>query len=141
MTRSEPTLESASTIKNVPVGGISATDLQLAINEIDAEKVAISGAVITGNLSVSGTLTGTLVTPNISNPVNVTVQKNSTIRLIVGGTGGGSTFINIGTDSVLFPVQASSAPAYVKGGIYFDLTSGKLAIGGASAWEMINSNV
>jgi len=39
------------------------------------------------------------------------------------------------------PVQAAtiSAPAYVKGAMYFDTTLNKLRIGGATAWETITS--
>lgn len=42
---------------------------------------------------------------------------------------------------VLMPVQAltASAPAYVKGGIYFDTTLNKLRVGGATGWETITS--
>jgi hypothetical protein len=34
---------------------------------------------------------------------------------------------------------SSSAPTYVKGGIYFDTTLSKLCIGGASGWETVTS--
>jgi len=47
-----------------------------------------------------------------------------------------------GTMTGLFlPEQAitASAPAYVKGAIYFDLTLNKLRVGGATAWESITS--
>ena len=42
---------------------------------------------------------------------------------------------------VFFPVQATTvgAPAYVKGGMYFDTTLNKLRIGGASGWETVTS--
>lgn len=41
----------------------------------------------------------------------------------------------------ILPQQAptASAPAYVKGAIYFDTTLNKLRVGGASAWETITS--
>lgn len=44
-------------------------------------------------------------------------------------------------NGVVFPVQAAtaSAPAYVKGGLYFDTTLNKLRIGGATAWETVTS--
>jgi hypothetical protein len=40
-------------------------------------------------------------------------------------------------NQIFKPVQAStaSAPAYVKGGIYFDTTMNKVRVGGATAWE------
>ncbi len=40
---------------------------------------------------------------------------------------------------VMLPAQAGSAPAYVKGGIYFDTTLNKLRVGGATAWETVTS--
>ena len=42
---------------------------------------------------------------------------------------------------LIYPQQAAtaSAPAYVKGAIYFDTTLNKLRVGGASAWETITS--
>ncbi len=52
------------------------------------------------------------------------------------------TFIaGINANGVFLPVQAAtaSAPTYVKGGIYFDLTLNKMRIGGASGWETITS--
>lgn len=36
-------------------------------------------------------------------------------------------------------VATASAPAYVKGAIYFDTTLNKLRVGGATAWETITS--
>ena len=41
--------------------------------------------------------------------------------------------------TVIKPMQASSAPAYVRGGLYFDTTLNKLRVGGAAAWETITS--
>jgi len=42
---------------------------------------------------------------------------------------------------LMYPQQAAtaSAPAYVKGAIYFDTTLNKLRVGGATAWETITS--
>jgi hypothetical protein len=43
---------------------------------------------------------------------------------------------------VFFPEQQAtgSAPAYAKGGVYFDTTLNKLRVGGASAWETVTSS-
>jgi len=46
---------------------------------------------------------------------------------------------NVTFGGLLFPVQSSSAPSYVKGAIYFDTTLNKLRVGGASGWETITS--
>jgi len=52
-----------------------------------------------------------------------------------------SDIVQILADGVIMPVRAAtgSAPAYVKGGVYFDTTLNKLRIGGASAWETVTS--
>lgn len=52
-----------------------------------------------------------------------------------------SEVMRINGNGVLMPEQAptASAPAYVKGGIYFDTTLNKLRIGGATGWETVTS--
>ena len=51
----------------------------------------------------------------------------------------GSASLNV--SGLIYPQQAAtaSAPAYVKGAIYFDTTLNKLRGGGATAWETITS--
>lgn len=48
----------------------------------------------------------------------------------------------ISASFVLFPgsFTTAGAPAYVKGGIYFDTTLNKLRIGGAAGWETVTSS-
>jgi hypothetical protein len=50
-------------------------------------------------------------------------------------------FGSLTSTGVMFTQQATTAaaPAYVKGGIYFDTTLNKLRVGGATAWETITS--
>jgi hypothetical protein len=61
------------------------------------------------------------------------------------GTAGASVsfvqVLKINASGTLMPFQAptASAPAYIKGGIYFDTTLNKLRVGGATAWETITS--
>jgi hypothetical protein len=54
-------------------------------------------------------------------------------------TDSGAKSLNV--SGLIFPQQAAtaSAPAYVKGAIYFDTTLNKLRVGGATAWETITS--
>lgn len=61
--------------------------------------------------------------------------KNVSVAKFTGST---SAFSLSG---VFFPQQATTAgaPAYVKGGVYFDTTLNKLRIGGAAAWETVTS--
>jgi len=49
-------IDTASSVPNVPAGNIAATDVQTAINELDAEKVGLAGTeTITGDKTLSGT--------------------------------------------------------------------------------------
>lgn len=54
---------------------------------------------------------------------------------------GGILALSINPYGVLipYPHATTGAPAYVKGGIYFDTTLNKLRVGGATAWETITS--
>lgn len=60
------------------------------------------------------------------------IQDPSSVTI----TGGSATLTGY-----FLPQQAptASAPAYVKGAIYFDTTLNKLRVGGATAWETITS--
>jgi hypothetical protein len=54
----------------------------------------------------------------------------------------GATAGQMKATGLFMPVQAptSSAPAYVKGAMYFDTTLNKLRIGGATGWETVTSS-
>ena len=83
--------------------------------------LSAAGAAVTGNISSSGrTLVGTTTDDGVN-------------ALQVNGAGIFAGLIK--------PQQAAtaSAPAYVKGAIYFDTTLNKLRVGGATAWETITS--
>lgn len=71
------------------------------------------------------------------NPVNHTHEIDLT-SVLADVTGEVLAFLN---STVFFPVQATTvgAPAYVRGGVYFDTTLNKLRIGGASGWETVTS--
>ena len=49
--------------------------------------------------------------------------------------------LSVQGDGVFIPYQhaTSGAPAYVKGGMYFDTTLNKMRIGGATGWETVTS--
>lgn len=70
-----------------------------------------------------------------SNTYTDRLYLNSTAYLD-GGTAG-----QLKVTGLFMPVQAptDSAPAYVKGAMYFDTTLNKLRIGGATGWETITS--
>jgi len=65
---------------------------------------------------------------------NFSLQSNGTTTLAMTGS-------NMAVTGTISPQLAAtaSAPAYVKGAIYFDTTLNKLRVGGATAWETITS--
>ena len=90
------------------------------------------------------TMTGTLYLDN------QTLSGVGGIKLHVGGNRylyltpwsvGSAEKVEISSAKVFFPVQAATitAPAYVKGGMYFNTTLNKLMIGGATDWETVTS--
>jgi hypothetical protein len=93
-----------------------------------------------GYVSKSGdTMTGALtVSPYVVTPIVISGASRLRLAVAAGATDGCGI---VATTNVFLPVQAptASAPAYVKGGIYFDTTLNKLRVGGATAWETITS--
>lgn len=83
----------ASAVSNTPEGGIAATTVQAAINELDAEKFSKSGGDIDGNVSFTGP--GRRIIGNFSGvPIanrtlfQTTVANNATtVGIIPNGTG------------------------------------------------------
>jgi hypothetical protein len=100
-------------------------------------------AYVGGVYSTTGsTASGSVVfgtTPNLS-----TTAITERMRIFPSGgvsigntTDKGAATLNV--SGLIFPQQAATAPAYVKGAIYFDTTLNKLRVGGATAWETITS--
>ena len=77
---------------------------------------------------------------NVFGASAVGLGSNSTV---IGNSSTTQTkvFGSLTSTGVMFPQQATTAaaPAYVKGGLYFDITLNKLRVGGATAWETITS--
>lgn len=65
---------------------------------------------------------------------SATVEQDLTVR-------GATALSALNVAGLLTPQQATTttAPAYVKGAMYFDTTLNKLRIGGATAWETVTS--
>lgn len=92
------TAHAAASITNSPAGNIAATSVQAAINELDSEKAALTGATFSGAISasnLSGTNTGdqtiTLtgdVTGTGTGSISATL---ATVSVAKGGTGNTST--------------------------------------------------
>jgi hypothetical protein len=108
-------------------------------------------ALIGAQISVSNTnasgVVGTataLSIPALVNAGTITTAYGLKIGDVAGAGTNYSIYTGLGLvrfGDVMLPAQAptASAPAYVKGGIYFDTTLNKLRVGGATAWETITS--
>ncbi len=101
-----------------------------------------STAAQTLNIATGATATATTKTLNIG----TAGLSGSTTAISIGSAVSGATTTTNAYgawtfNGVIFPQQATTAaaPAYVKGGMYFDTTLNKLRIGGATAWETVSS--
>jgi hypothetical protein len=87
-------------------------------------------------------------TVQITNPL--AASKALVIKAALNQTGNlqewqdstAATLCKIDGKGLIYPLQAptASAPAYVKGALYFDTTLNKLRVGGATAWETVTSS-
>lgn len=77
----------------------------------------------------------------VSFPNNGYVKKADNTAQIAFGINGNVNGCAINDTNVFFPVQKSggAAPAYVEGGLYYDLDLHKLRVGGAAGWETLTS--
>lgn len=83
--------------------------------------------------------TATAITLDDQNTASIRYPRNGAandIEIYVSGTTRAAT---LNFQGVFLPVQAASAPTYIKGGLYFDTTLNKLRVGGATGWETITS--
>jgi hypothetical protein len=95
----------ASQVSNVPAGNIAATNVQSALNELDTEKAALTGATFTGGIVAralrftqqSNTPTGTTYTWTLSSGNELTLTLTSSTGNVTVTTASPSA----GTDSVL----------------------------------------
>ena len=101
------------------------------------------------NNTVLGKSSGRGITTGSGNTIlgaNVTGLAAGLTNNVIIANGTGSIRVQSNATTITFadvilPPQAAtaSAPAYVKGGMYFDTTLNKMRIGGATAWETVTS--
>jgi hypothetical protein len=140
--------------------GISGTDIlslnstSVTIANATAGSAGAGALVVTGGLATgAASYFGGVITATGDRPFQ---SANDGKTWIVGPSTDGNFYItqvgvgslrvshtsgNVSTLGTISMQQATtaSAPAYVKGAIYFDTTLNKLRVGGATAWETITS--
>ena len=113
---------SATSITNAPAGNIAATNVQAAINELDAEKLPKSGGAMTGAITFAGTQTWP--TFNQSTTGNAaTATKLATARTINGVSFDGTANITV-ADSTKLPLAGGT----MTGSLTFTGTSRRIRI-------------
>lgn len=83
----------ASIITNIAAGNIVATDIQTAINELDTEKLALTGGTISGSLTVSTdlTVTGDLQVDGTTTTLNTATLDVEDANITVNNAGSQAT--------------------------------------------------
>lgn len=79
--------DNASYVSNTPAGGISSTNVQDAINELDTEKLDKTGGVISSNLEVQGNFTVSGTTTTVNSTTVTTADNLIVINDGEAGTG------------------------------------------------------
>ena len=125
------------TIPAIPID-LSGLINQVAINKVNIDsKVNKTGDHLTDNLEfdndkgIISIPVGGITSSFSVSALHAVMQTNGTyLQTSIGGTT---------TNNLFFPVQLSTPPTYIKGGIWFNTTDNKLYVGGATAWEKITS--
>jgi len=132
----------ASTIVNTPAGNIIATDVQAAINELDAEKLALTGGIMSGAIDMgSNTIT------NVSAPFDVGNVHMFSATEYQSGNGGNGFFIS----TAAAPVATTPTYSFVNapttgmwwnaGDIAFSISGTDQFVVGAADIDVLNKRV
>lgn len=115
----------------------SQTSVSLASGTISTSTGTFFAANVGPTMSTTGSAGWSILRANPT----LTSDTSTGTKLVLDLGTGGTTLVSVDSLGRFFPLQAAtvSAPAYVKGGMYFDTTLNKLRIGGATAWETVTS--
>jgi hypothetical protein len=84
----------AGQVTNTPSGGIAATTVQGAVNELDAEKLALAGGTMSGNLTISGLTANRVVVSDASKVLVSSSVTAAELGYVSGVTSAIQTQIN-----------------------------------------------
>ena len=149
---SSSTVPSASQVPNTPAGGILATDVQSAINELDTDKLEKSGGSLTGFLNLhadptSNTHAATkkyvddtngkipaLASPPTS-PSNGELYFDTSLLALQVYDGTSWNGVGSGGSNGLIPALASPPSSPATGQAYFDTGTNELLIWDGATWR------
>lgn len=76
-------------VANTPAGNIAATTVQAALNELDTEKAALTGAAFTGGITITKAGSAMTINDTASGGVKVIYQNAGVEQASLSATGGG----------------------------------------------------
>lgn len=134
----------ASNLGFTPTGGISATDVQAAIAEVDSEKVTKTGDTMTGRLTISLN-SGTIPTPPPPCPLHI-LGPNAAYNMVYHGFGGGVNFLGQRSNGTMalptVPGDGASLLQFSGGGwdgVGYTLGRGAVVISAHGTWSGTNN--
>lgn len=112
--------QTATSVPNTPAGNIAATTVQAALNELDAEKVALGGALGTPSSGVVTNLTGT-ASININGTVGATTPTAAAVTVLTATAD--SAFTSTGSVTVAKGTTAQRPASPASGMFRFNTTT------------------
>ncbi len=130
--------QTASNITFTPGGGLSSNNVQSALEELDTEKLAVTGGTVTGNLEIgtTGSLTFEGSTANASETtltvVDPTADRTITLPDVTG------TVITSGDTGTVTNTMLAGSIAYGKLSLTNTIVNADVATGAAIAYSKLN---
>lgn len=128
----------ASNITFTPAGGISASNVQAALEEVDTEKLDKAGGTVTGNLEIgtTGSLTFEGSTANASETTLTVVDPTADRTITLPDVSG--TVITSGDTGTVTNTMLAGSIAYSKLSLTGTIVNADVATGAAIAYSKLN---
>jgi hypothetical protein len=130
--------QTASNITFTPGGGLSSNNVQSALEELDTEKLAVTGGTVTGNLEIgtTGSLTFEGSTANASETTLTVVDPTADRTITLPDVSG--TVITSGDTGTVTNTMLAGSIAYGKLSLTGTIVNADVATGAAIAYSKLN---
>lgn len=130
--------QTASNITFTPGGGLSSNNVQSALEELDTEKLAVTGGTVTGNLEIgtTGSLTFEGSTANASETTLTVVDPTADRTITLPDVSG--TVITSGDTGTVTNTMLAGSIAYSKLSLTGTIVNADVASGAAIAYSKLN---